>query len=78
MTSPTESLLPSRTEIVLIGTQPEDRAIEKKGEELLDGFIIALQDFDTETLMEIAEYRHRVNPEGWMQHAIWGYVDVWR
>ncbi len=64
--------------IVLIGTQPEDRAVEKKSEELLDGFIVAMQEFDTETLLAIAEWRERVNPDGWMQQAILGYVDVWR
>lgn len=65
-------------EIVLIGTQPEDRAIERKADELIDSVIVALQDFDTETLLAIADWREKVNPGGWSQRMILEYVDVWR
>jgi hypothetical protein len=54
------------------------RTVERAAEELLDGFIVALQDFDTDTLCAIADYRDEIAPDGWMQRLIREYVDVWR
>lgn len=45
---------------------------------LLDGIIMALQEFDTETLLGIADYRDSIHKDGWMQRLIREYVDVWR
>jgi hypothetical protein len=47
-------------------------------ERLLDGIIVVLQDFDTETLLRIADHRDAIHPDGWMQRLIREYVDVWR
>jgi hypothetical protein len=66
------------TEIVVIGLQPDDQAIQNLAEELLDGCISALQAFDTETLEAIAALREKINPGGWMQTMIWQYIEVWR
>ncbi len=61
--------------VLLIGTiDPRSDAADR----LLDGFTVALQDFDTETLLGIADYREEINPGGWMQTCIWQYVEVWR
>ena len=62
--------------IVLIGRATDE--IDAKAEQLLDGFIIALQDFDTETLEAIADRRHEIRQDGWMQKMIEEYVEVWR
>jgi hypothetical protein len=50
----------------------------KPAEELLDGFLIALGDVDTEMLEAIADYRDAIHPHGWMQTCIREYLDVWR
>lgn len=52
--------------------------ITESSERLLDGVIAALQEFDTETLLAIADDREEINPGGWMQKCIWQYVEVWR
>jgi len=57
--------------------QLERRAC-KPAERLLDGIIVALAEFDTETLVAIADYRDAIRPDGWMQRLIREYVDVWR
>ncbi len=62
--------------LILIG-RPET-ATTRASEELLDGCIMALQPFDTETLRAIAEERDEINPGGWMQAMIRGYLEVWR
>ncbi len=45
---------------------------------LLDGVTMALQEFDTETLLGIADYRDSISKDGWMQKLIRDYVEVWR
>lgn len=65
-------------EVVLIGTPLSDREIERKAEELLDGCIMALQQFDTKTLERISDYRKRVYADGWIQKMIDDYIEVWR
>lgn len=50
---------------------------------LLDGITMALQEFDTETLLAIADYRDRIERSastvpGWMGKLIRQYVEVWR
>lgn len=55
-----------------------EREASKPAESLLDGIIVALQEFDTETLEKIADYREAIHPGGWMQKCIREYVDVWR
>ena len=45
---------------------------------MLDAITIALQDFDTETLHAIADYRDSIHKDGWMQQMIRQYVNVWR
>src|SRR5262245_4170311 len=55
-----------------------DESSKRKAEDLLDGLIVALQDFSTEDLESIAEYRDAIHPGGWMQTMIREYVDVWR
>ncbi len=55
-----------------------ERRASKAAEELLDGFTMALQDVDTETLNAIADYRDAIRPNGWMQRCIREYVEVWR
>jgi short-subunit dehydrogenase len=62
--------------VILIGR--ERTAVDDAADRLLDGCIIALQEFDTETLEAIAELRDEINPGGWMQAMIRGYVEVWR
>lgn len=63
-------------EIILIGRPASP--ITRASEELLDGITVALQEFDTETLLAIAAEREEINPGGWMQNMIWQYVEVWR
>jgi hypothetical protein len=55
-----------------------ERDFARKADELLDGFLMALQDFTTEELRGIADYRDAIRPGGWMQRGIREYVDVWR
>jgi hypothetical protein len=64
------------TEIILIGTPPSP--FDDDADRLLDGCIVAMQAFDTETLEGIAELRDTINPGGWMQAMIRGYIEVWR
>ena len=61
---------------ILIGRQMD--AIDAQAELLLDGCIVALQDFDTDMLRAIADRREEINPGGWMQTMIRQYIEVWR
>lgn len=45
---------------------------------LLDGVTVALQEFTTEELRQVASYRDEIHPDGWMQRMIREYVEVWR
>lgn len=58
-------------------TVPERAAVDE-AERLLDSFIVALGEFDTETLRAIADYRDTIRPDGWMQQCIREYVETWR
>lgn len=55
-----------------------ERKAAKPAEELLDGFLVALGEVDTETLVAIADYRDAIRPNGWLQTCIREYVEVWR
>lgn len=55
-----------------------ERKAAKPADELLDGFIVEMQKYDTETLLAIADYREAIAPAGWMHRLIREYVDVWR
>jgi hypothetical protein len=55
-----------------------EREAAKPAEALLDGFVLALGEVDTETLEKIADYRDAIRPGGWMQQCIREYLDVWR
>lgn len=69
--------VPRGTEqVILIGT-PRTAASDA-ADLLLDSIIVALQEFDTETLNAIADYRDTVREDGWMSRLIREYVDVWR
>jgi hypothetical protein len=62
---------------------PEDflsleRRASGPAEELLNGFLVELGQFDTETLLSIADYRDAIRPDGWLQRCIREYVEVWR
>jgi hypothetical protein len=63
-------------EIILIGTPRTETS--DAADRLLDGIIVALQEFDTETLLAIADYRDSIHKDGWMQRVIREYVDTWR
>lgn len=45
---------------------------------LLYGIIVALQEFSTEELCAIADYRDTIHEDGWMQLLIREYVETWR
>lgn len=62
--------------VILIGRASDP--VDAKADELLDGCIIALQDFDTATLHAIADLRNEINPGGWMQKMILDYIEAWR
>jgi hypothetical protein len=55
-----------------------ERCAAKPAEELLDGLLCELGRVDTDTLQAIADYRHAIRPDGWMQKMILEYLDVWR
>jgi len=55
-----------------------ERKASKPADELLDGFLVALGEVDTDTLVAIADYRDAIRPDGWMQRCIREYVEVWR
>ena len=63
-------------EVILIGRLHDatDDALDR----LLDGCVIALQDFSTEELRAMADRRDEIHADGWMQRMIREYVDVWR
>lgn len=63
-------------EIILIGRPASP--VTGASERLLDGFIVELSKLDTETLRAIAAERDEIDPDGWMQRCIRGYLDVWR
>jgi hypothetical protein len=62
--------------VAVIGRAAE--AIDYQAELLLDGVIVAMQNYDTETLRAVADRREEINPGGWMTKMIREYVDVWR
>jgi hypothetical protein len=62
--------------VILIGTPRTDTS--DAADRLLDGITVALQEFDTETLNAIADYRDSIHKGGWMQKLIREYVEVWR
>ena len=68
-------------EVVLVNDEEflvlETKA-SKPAEELLDGFVLALSEVDTEMLEAIADYRDAIHPGGWMQRCIREYLEVWR
>lgn len=45
---------------------------------LFDRITVALQEFDTETLRAIADYRDFINLDCWMSKLIREYLSVWR
>lgn len=55
-----------------------ERKASRPAEELLDGFLLALAEVDTETLIAISQYRDVIRPNGWMQTCIREYLEVWR
>jgi hypothetical protein len=59
-------------------TEPYPSSTPEAADLLLDGITVALQDFDTATLLAIADYRDSIRPDGWMQNLIREYVEVWR
>lgn len=65
-----------KNEVILIGRERDE--IDDAAEDLLGGFILEMGQLDTETLVAIAERREQINPDGWMQKAIRGYLEVWR
>lgn len=67
-------VLPDGSTLVIGNIDPRSDAADR----LLDGIIVALQEFDTETLLAIADYRDTIHEDGWMQKLIREYVDVWR
>jgi hypothetical protein len=67
-------VLPDGSTLLIGNIDPRSDAADR----LLDGITVALQEFDTETLRAIADYRDTINPDGWMQRLIREYVDVWR
>lgn len=66
----------ARQTVILIGTPRTE--ISDAADRLLDGFTVALQEFDTTTLLAIADYRDTIHKDGWMQRVIREYVEVWR
>lgn len=73
-----ESLPESRSEVVVIGPDPADQETVAKADDLVSGIVVVLQEFDTETLLAIADFRDTIRPDGWMQSLIREYVEVWR
>lgn len=63
-------------EIILIGTPRT--ATSDAADLLLDAIALALQDFDTDTLNAIADYREGIYAECWMPKLIRSYIEVWR
>lgn len=78
MNSERESLIEARDRLETTDFVTLEREVGKHADELLDAFIVAMQDFDTATLLGIAEYRDRIHPDGWMQRLIREYLSVWR
>lgn len=70
------SATPEREPVILIGTPRTE--VSDAADRLLDGITVALQEFDTETLLAIADYRDSIRADGWMQKLIREYVEVWR
>lgn len=67
-------VLPDGSTLLIGHIDPRSDAADR----LLDGIMMALQEFDTDTLLGIADYRDTLDPEGWMQKLIRDYVEVWR
>lgn len=67
-------VLPDGSTLIIGNVDPRSEAADR----LLDGVIVALSEFDTETLLGIADYRESLDPEGWMSPLIRSYVEVWR
>lgn len=63
-------------EVVVVGRERD--AISNAADLLLDGITMALQQFDTDTLLAIADHRDKIHKEGWMQKLIRDYVEMWR
>lgn len=66
----------SQGSVILIGREPSK--FDDAAERLLGGVIVALQEFDTETLEGIAALCDEMYADGWMQKMIREYVEVWR
>lgn len=64
-------------EIVVLVGMPRT-TISEKADDLCDAITVVLQEFDTETLDAIADYRDTIHKDGWMQRLIREYVEVWR
>jgi hypothetical protein len=60
-------------QVILVGTPRT--ATSDAADRLLDGITVALQEFDTETLNAIADYRDSIHKDGWMQRLIREYVE---
>lgn len=59
--------------VILVGTPRT--TISDAADLLCDGVTVALQDFDTETLLAIADYRDGIHKGGWMQQLIREYAE---
>jgi hypothetical protein len=62
----------------VVVTVADEQTPAEKADRLLSELIVALQDFSTDDLRAIADYRDTLHPDGWMQKMIREYLDVWR
>lgn len=74
----TETLFDARHTPVGSTACDTSRQVSEQADLLLDGVTVALQDFDTETLRSIADYRDVINPDCWIPKLIREYLSVWR
>lgn len=66
---------PSAGSVIVVGhVDPRSDLADR----LLDGIVMALQEFTTDELNAIADYREWVYADGWMQRLIREYVETWR
>ncbi len=54
------------------------RPIYETQDLVVDGCIMAMQDFTVEELVALAEHAEKINATGWLPLMIREYLNVWR
>jgi hypothetical protein len=54
------------------------RTISEVQDLVVDGCVVAMQDFTWAELSAVADQEEKINPDGWLPKLVREYLNVWR